>query len=537
MSAARAFYYTIKADFLERVRSYGFLVVLLLTMLAAYVFVPGPDAGYMTLKLSSADGFYRGIYNSAWIGAMVSLPTTLFLALFGYFVVKNAVGRDRRTGVGQIIATTPISKPVYMLGKATSNFAVLAVIVGVMMAGALAMQLLRGETSAIDLWALWAPFIFLSLPAMAVIASVAVLFESIWLLRGGFGNVVYFILYILVLVVLLTSASGIRWGDDLAFAKDMLGTSVGISSIEATAKIIYPAFEPGHWSMGFAPIDHPPHTFTWNGIPWTPLILLGRLFWVLVACGIAVMASLFFDRFDSAGNVKAKTGKQTSRPEPLAIEKPAVDARLTPLSSDKKRLNVLALFTAELKLAFKGQKWWWYAGAAIVILVGLVSSGSEERHFAMLAAMVWPVLIWSSMGTRERTFNMAQIVFSAPGPIKNQLPVMWLSGVCVGIVICSGVFVSMALSGSFGEMATLFTEMLLIPAMALAMGIWSGSSKLFEALYMILWYVGPVNGLPFLDLTGTIVSSMHIGLPAAYLAVTVVFMALMVMGRYRQTFT
>jgi hypothetical protein len=536
MSISRAFYHTVKADFLERIRSYGFLIVLLLTMLSAYVFVPGQDAGYMTLKLSSADGFYRGVYNSAWIGAMVSLPTTLFLALFGYYVVKNAVERDRRTGVGQIIATTPISKPVYMLGKAASNFAVLAAIVGVMMIGALAMQLFRGETGAIDLWALWSPFLLLTLPAMAVVASVSVLFESIGLLRGGFGNVAYFIFYMIVMVALLTSANGMTWGNDLAFVKDMLGTSVGISSIEATAKTIYPGFEPGHWSMGFAPVSDPPHTFVWNGIEWTPLIVMGRLFWVLVACGIALIASVFFDRFDSAGNAKTKASKQSSIMEPLVVERPSAEARLTSLPAGKNRLNVLALFIAELKLAFKGQKWWWYAGAAVIIVFGLISPSTGDRHIATLAAMVWPMLVWSSMGTREQTFNTAQIVFSAPGPVKGQLPITWLSGVCVGIVLCSGIFVSMALAGSYGEMATLFAEMLLIPAMALAMGIWSGSSKLFEALYLILWYVGPVNGLPFLDLTGTIVSSMHIGLPAAYLAVTVVFMALMVTGRHRQSF-
>jgi hypothetical protein len=536
MSTGQAFYHTVKADFLERVRSYGFLIVLLLTLLAAYIFVPAPDAGYMTLKLSSVDGFYRGVYNSAWIGAMVSLPTTLFLALFGYFVIKNAVDRDRRTGVGQIIATTPISKPIYMLGKVTSNFTVLSVIVGVMMIGALVMQLVRGEAMAVDLWALWSPFIFLSLPAMAVVASIAVLFESIWLLRGGFGNVVYFILYMVVLVILLTSSSSIAPGDNLAYLKDMFGTSIGISSIEATAKSIYPVFEPGHWSMGFAPIDVPPHLFTWNGISWTPLIVLGRLFWVFVACGITLAASLFFDRFDSTGDVRKKASKESPHIEPLAITKAVNPARLSPLSVDKKGLSIVSLFIAELRLAFKGQRWWWYAGAAIVIILGLISSGSEERHFAALAAMVWPVLVWSSMGTRERTFNTAQIVFSAPGPVKNQLPMTWLAGISVGIVLCSGVMVSMALSGSFGDMATLFVEMLLIPAMALAMGIWSGSSKLFEGLYMILWYVGPVNNLPFLDITGTIVSSTHISLPAAYLAVTVVFLALMALGRHRQTY-
>jgi hypothetical protein len=38
---------------------------------------------------------------------------------------------------------------------------------------------------------------------------------------------------------------------------------------------------------------------------------------------------------------------------------------------------------------------------------------------------------------------------------------------------------------------------LLISALALALGVWSGSPRLFEIVYLILWY-GALNGLPFL---------------------------------------
>jgi hypothetical protein len=35
--------------------------------------------------------------------------------------LKNAIERDEQARVGQIIATTPLSKPLYTLGKAFSN--------------------------------------------------------------------------------------------------------------------------------------------------------------------------------------------------------------------------------------------------------------------------------------------------------------------------------------------------------------------------------------------------------------------------------
>ena len=36
------------------------------------------------------------------------------------------------------------------------------------------------------------PFLFLALPAMFFVGGTAVFFESVTLLRGGFGNVFYF---------------------------------------------------------------------------------------------------------------------------------------------------------------------------------------------------------------------------------------------------------------------------------------------------------------------------------------------------------
>jgi hypothetical protein len=44
---------------------------------------------------------------------------------------------------------------------------------------------------------------------------------------------------------------------------------------------------------------------------------------------------------------------------------------------------------------------------------------------------------------------------------------------------------------------------LFIPSLALALGVWSGTSKFFEGLYTALWYLGPINRAPGLDFTGS----------------------------------
>ena len=127
MPALRALFHLMRADFLERSRRYSFLIILGLTIFAAYVYVPPASANYLTLGL----GNYRGAYNSAWVGGAVAVLCSALLSLPAFYLVKNAIERDEQTGVGQIIATTPLSKPLYTLGKTFSNFIFLAAMVGV----------------------------------------------------------------------------------------------------------------------------------------------------------------------------------------------------------------------------------------------------------------------------------------------------------------------------------------------------------------------------------------------------------------------
>ena len=176
-----------RADFLERVRRYSYLVTLLFAVYLGYA----AATGRILIKL----GDYRGLYTSAWIGSMMALVTTLFVSLVGFYVVKNAIDRDRQTRVGDILAATPLSKFSYLLGKFLSNFAVLASMVLVLAVAAFAMQFFAAEDRSFHLWSLFSPFVFVALPTMALTAAVALLFETVRYLRGGFGNVLWFFIW------------------------------------------------------------------------------------------------------------------------------------------------------------------------------------------------------------------------------------------------------------------------------------------------------------------------------------------------------
>src|SRR5512141_1222171 len=162
MRSARVIYHLARADFLERVRRYSFLVMLGLAALLGYQ----TAVGNVRLQL----GDYRGEFNSAWVGAMMSLIATFFLGWFGFYLVKGSVARDRETGVGQIMATTPLTRPLYLIGKWLRNFVVLMSMVTVLAMGAIVIQFLQGENTQINLFAFLSPFVFIVMPLMALVA-------------------------------------------------------------------------------------------------------------------------------------------------------------------------------------------------------------------------------------------------------------------------------------------------------------------------------------------------------------------------------
>jgi len=167
-----------------------------------------------------------------------------------------------------------------------------------------------------------------------------------------------------------------------------------------------------------------------------------------------------------------------------------------------------------------------------LIVGGLVSPLAVSRGF-LVAAWIWPILIWSAMGTREARLGTGQLVFSTVYPLRRQLPACWVAGVAVaGLSGCGTLVRLLAARDGIGASAWVVGA-LFIPTLALALGVWSGSSKMFEVIYTLLWYVGPANRVPGFDFMG-VTASGGFGVPRVFLALTLALAALSVSGRKRQ---
>lgn len=207
--------------------------------------------------------------------------------------------------------------------------------------------------------------------------------------------------------------------------------------------------------------------------------------------------------------------------QPLGEETPrraaALNLSLAPITA---RFNFFTVLLAELKLTFKGQRWWWYAVAGLLLFAPLAA---EPEVLNMLGGFVyiWPIAIWSALGNREARWGTHQLVFAAPQPLARQLPATWLVGVGVTVLMTLGVGLNLFFSGQLENLFTWSMGVLFIPTLALAFGVWSGTSKAFEVVYVMLWYAGPLNNIAQLNFingpasTGAMLALATAGLLAA----------------------
>jgi hypothetical protein len=517
------------ADFRERVRRFSFLVMVALAVLLGYQVIDG----LFILRLGS----YRGEYNAAWIGTLMAITLAFFLSLLGFYLVRGSVQLDRQTGVGQILAATPLRRLAYVLGKFVSNTAVLLLIVGVLALAALAMLLIHGEDKTLDLYQLLMPFVVFAVPVALLAAATAVFFDATPFLRETAGNVLYFFIWLFMVP---------------AFGGHLLGFQV-IEQEMAVALRAQGADYSGGIVLGSTEIVEM-QTFLWSGFDWTA-VAGPRLIYVLAALLLAMLAAVPFDRFDPSRGRLARstrpslwqrgTAKASAILQSLLPKAHAVPTRqhaihntlradqLTPVSAANNNVSLFVpMVTAEFKLLLKGRPVLWYVVAAGLVLLCLTSELETVRQWLLPLIWLWPLLLWSEMGVREGKYGVDQLLFSAPAPLWRQLPAAWMAGVLLYLLLGSGALIRFLTEPTL--LPGFVAGALFIPSLALLLGVVGGSERPMQIMLLLFWYLGPLNGLPAFDITGATPDAVAQAIPWYYLALSLPLLGLALLARWRQ---
>jgi hypothetical protein len=488
-------YSIVKADYLQRTRSYAFLITLVITVYVAYLFVPATNATYTTLSTSG----FKSVYNSAWVGYVSGLMTTVMLSFYGFLLINSGIKKDIDTEVGLIVATTPISNFKYLLSKQLSNYLVLCTIVGCTFIVSLFMFFIRGAGHPFILSNFILPYLLFALPAMFVVAALAVVGEVFLGKRSILQFIVYFFLCGIVM-----STINIKGGNAPTGILDPFGLSLVSSSIRNQVNSQFNQHI-GQVSFGFIFSGQKPFkVFTWNGINWTALFIFSRLLWIGFALGLVYFSSFFFHRFDvkqTTGKKKKKTAKEIIQ----AATSPTISAGISrallpPLVTN---YSIFPFIKTELLLLIRqGNKWLWLLniGLSISMFFAPINISSV---FLLPALWFLQVTRWSELATKEKTNRLHYFTFASYKPLLRMLPSQILAGVLLALMLALPLMLRYAFVGNVYPIINIITGALLIVLLAVCLGILTGGKKLFEVAFFMLTYA-VINKIPLADYTGAL---------------------------------
>ncbi|MFJ2576020.1 hypothetical protein [Kitasatospora aureofaciens] len=505
------------ADFRERRRRPAYLVVLLGTLALGLLAAPVGDSRWQVFQVSD----FHGRYTSGYVGTVTALGGAVWLSLAGFGITRGTIGRDERSGVGQILAATPLSRLAYLAGKFLSNLMVLGSMLLALAGTALAVQLIKGDSDRVDVVRLLLPYVLITLPLLAAVAACAVLFDTVPGLRDGFGALVWF-------VVWLVGVLGAQAGGGY----DLLGMHRITASIrEAIAAGGHPA-DTVEFGVGLTADNRVLGTFDWPGLGPGEAGGLAADAGLLVAVAVALglVGAMWFHRFDRAaaragGSLPASRlpwpfrpfrpfrpsdlsrpsrPSRPGEPAPDAGRRPSADspafvldpARMTPARPGG---TVLAALVGELRILVQGKRLWW-AGALTLALLAAAVPPDGPTHPVLPFAMLWPVLLWSRMGNRADGGSIDDLLAACPSPARRLLAGL-LAGVVLALAVAAVPITRLLAAGHTRAVAAALAGVLLVPALALLCGTVTRGPRLFQSLYPMLWY-GMINHLAGLDFLG-----------------------------------
>lgn len=557
MTRTRVILEMARADVLERARRPGFLFTLTGAAFLAYtvhadvwtVLVggaipqPGPEA----------------------TGTLVAVVTSSFLSLACFYVVRGTVKRDLRTGVGSILAATPASRLQYVAGKFLSNVAVLGAMLLLLAGLSVAIEAERaGGISISGAWRVVSPSLLITGPALVAVAAVAVLFDSLPWLRGTAGNVGYFFLWVWGLTFAGLD-SGPAW-------TDVTGLALTFEALLDALRVARPgAVAEGLTITANPELGEGAPSFAWSGVGWTAAHVARRFYWVGVgaALTLASAASLrlfdpFRDRgglFTSPGDASAegdaglssdpgdgpipapgaasgrrRTPDETGDSTPTGAPDAGARSRASALSAPGRGGTIVAFLRTvrgELRLLLSGHPWWWYVGLVGANLAALFLS-VDAVSTPLLVAWLLPIAAWSRLGCRERLRGTESLLFSGPSPRRRLLPAQLAAGVTVALLAGAVPLGRMAVTGDAVSLAAATAGAFFTPALAFSLGAWMGTEKAFQAVYLGLWYLGPVNEVAAMDFMGVTGRALDAGATLGFVAGAAGLVALGWLGRGRR---
>ena len=499
-SVLRSVAAVLAADLRQRLRApQTWLVMAGLAALMWWCF-PALESHYLTVSI---DGM-RGRYNSAWIGMIEALIYSMTLSLFGFFLVRGTLVRDFETRAWQLLVATTMSRGAYLFAKWLSHMLLFAIVIAGGLAIGLALQFVRAEDRQLDLVEMLKPVLVITLPSLALTATLAVWFDMLPWLRRSAGNVVFFALWLYLLTLGTTQVAHVR-GEPMAWPGDPHGMLLAEHDLGDKWPVPAPDNKERGLNMGVHVMEHAPVLVDWKRWDADAAGVWTRAFWLGVALALLGLAVPLLDRCASH---LGRAGRSRASGWRLRW----LDWLLAPVEH---RLPGGALVAAELRLVLRQRRWWWWL--SLLGLAGM-QAFADPKGMSIAVILAWVLLIdvFARLVLREQETATGGLVFSAASA-RTKLP---CARAVVSIGLAWAVTLPAMLRMASAEPAIALATLVVGASIALwgmAVGALARNGRPFELLLLVVGY-GGMQGAALLNVIVAPADTLRwhlLGLPVA----------------------
>ncbi|MYN40101.1 hypothetical protein GTP55_12020 [Duganella sp. FT109W] len=471
-----------------RMRRTGTLVAVLALIVLTWLMV-GDPAQHQAMVVSDDA---RVAYTSSCLAIGSAALTGLFFGLAGFYLARGRMGEDVRSGIGAVMAATPLASGLFLVGRWLGNVAYLCGLLLIFLVTMLVLHLLRGE-GPVQLLIYLQTYALVLLPLVFFTASMVLLFDAWPPLMGKGGDVLFFFVWAGQLSIGAVATIG-HTGWHPLLLLDFSGIGAIIGAVQQVLPSTGLTIGGGTFDPALAAVTLP--DYLWSA----------QAGWTRAACALLAWLPLLpalalFHRF-SPDRVKARAGRRNWSPlallngwlQPLArAARPVfgLAARLPGVAGHA--LAVLALVLAANPAAV--------AAVPVLLVSGCVIGSAKLGAVVAAAIAIWGILV-SEISVRDTQYDVAALNAAAPGGPARAYAAQWLAAVLLALLFTAPVLIRWLAIAPL-RAAALLSGVLALSAAAVVFGGLSRTARVFLGLFLFGMYVATqATSVPALDAVG-----------------------------------
>lgn len=476
--ASSRFYFLwqcVRNEIRMRSRRLSTLVAVLAMMVLTWNMIADPASGVSLIVVENA----RVLYTSSALALGSATLLGFVLGLLGFYLVRGSMREDVRCGMSAVIASSRVGNWQFLLGRWCGGVGYMLLLIGAALAVILVLHVLRGD-GTIRLSVYLQTYALVLLPMVFYSVSLAILFDSIPVLMGKSGDVLYFILWVAQTSILAQLSGGVQSAISLSFLFDFNGLSAAVLCFKTIVSGNNFALGGGTFDANLAPLTLPVYI-------WPAKLAAMRCLTALMALLPLLLATVFFHRYSPDRLKATRVVARRNLLDVLNVWSRPLSRQLAPLYLwAAQRPGWMGQVLAEVALSLN------CSPLILLLIPAAMLAASLVPPDDLSAVLLWSAAAWgvfvSDFASRHMQAGILPLVECVNGGRDRAYVRTWLASVVVGLLMMGVVL--LRLSASTPILAVvLLCGLLFLSSLASCLGTMTHTGRSFLSLFLVWLYI------------------------------------------------